>query len=65
MEVYKEEKGRLKDAQVREKKEVNEEVEGKINEDIQGNRKLVWKEVRTLKQESKGNVQRIMNRDET
>ena len=33
--------------------------------DVQGNRKLFWKEVRKLKKEDKGNVQRIMKRDGT
>ena len=41
---------------------MNEQLGRKMNGDVQGNRKLFWKEVRKLKKESKGNVQKIMNR---
>ena len=36
-----------------------------MNGDVKGNSKLFWKEVRKLKKENKGNVQRIMKRDGT
>lgn len=35
-----------------------------MNGDILGNRKLFWKEIQKIK-ESKGNLQRIVNRDDT
>src|SRR5678815_963144 len=34
-----------------------------MNGDLQGNRKLFWKEARKVKNENKGNLLRIMNRD--
>ena len=42
---------------------MNEQFGRKVNGDVQGNRKLFWKEVRKLKKESKGNVQKILNGD--
>ena len=44
---------------------MNEQFGRRMNEDVQGSRKLFWKEVRKIKteSESKGNLQRIMNRD--
>src|SRR5678816_3945389 len=35
----------------------------RMNEDIQGNRKLFWKEARKVKNENRGNLLIIMNRD--
>src|SRR5678816_1599067 len=34
-----------------------------MNGDLEGNRKLFWKEARKVKNENKGNLLRIMNRD--
>ena len=61
MEIYKEKKRKTKRCISRRKKEVNEQFGRKMNGDVQGNRKFFWKEVRKLKKESTGNVQKIMN----
>src|SRR5678816_1679135 len=63
LEFYKEEKRNTKRCIRRRKQEVNEQFGRRMNEDIQGNRKLFWKEARKVKNENKGNLLRIMNRD--
>src|SRR5678815_1288391 len=63
LELYKEEKRNTKRCIRRRKQEVNEQFGRRMNEDIQGNRKLFWKEARKVKNENKGNLLRIMNRD--
>src|SRR5678816_3363100 len=63
LEVYKEEKRNTKRCIHRRKEEVNEQFGRRMNEDIQGNRKLFWKEARKVKNENKGNLLRIMNRN--
>ena len=45
MEVYKEEKRKVKMCIYQNKKEVNEQFWRKTNQDVYGNRKLFWKEV--------------------
>ena len=45
MEVYKEEKGKIKWCIYQSKKEVQEQFGRKISQDVNGNRKLSWKEV--------------------
>src|SRR5678815_774823 len=47
----------------RKKEEVNEKFGRRMNGDLQGNRKLFWKEARKVKNENKGNLLRIMNTD--
>ena len=53
-----EEKRKVKRCVIRSKKKVNEQFGKKINEDVNGNRKLFWKEVCNAKggemQQSKG-----------
>ena len=45
MEAYIEEKRRVKRCITQSKKKVNEQFGRMINEDVNGNRKLFWKEV--------------------
>ena len=45
MEAYKEEKIKVKRCIYESKKEVNEKFARKMNQDVDGNRKLFWKEV--------------------
>ena len=45
------------------KREVNEQFGKKMNEDIHGNKKLFWKEVRKVGKERNGNLLNIMNRN--
>ena len=45
MEVYKEEQRKVKRCIYESKEEVQEQFGRKINEDVNGNRKLFWKEV--------------------
>src|SRR5678816_4840484 len=54
LELYKEEKRNTKRCIRKRKQEVNEQFERRMNEDIQGNRKLFWKEARKVKNENKG-----------
>src|SRR5678815_67152 len=63
LELYKEEKRNTKRCICRRKEEVNKQFGRRMNGDIQGNRKLFWKEARKVKNENKGNLLRIMNRD--
>ena len=46
MEMYREEKRRVKMCIIQSKKKVNEQSGRKMNGDANGNRKLFWKEVR-------------------
>src|SRR5678816_1162189 len=64
LELYKEEKRNTKRCIRRRKEEVNEQFERRMNGDLQGNRKLFWKKARKVKNENKGNLLRIMNRDD-
>ena len=45
MEVYKKEKRKVKRCIYQSKKEVNEQLGSKMNQDLNGNRKLFWEEV--------------------
>ena len=55
IEVYKEEKRKVKRCIYQSRKEVYEQLGRKINQDVNGNRKLFWKEV------SKGNGGEVKN----
>ena len=46
MEAYREKKGKVKRCIIQSKKNVNELFGRKMNEGVNGNRKLFWKEVR-------------------
>ena len=61
MIIYREERRKTKRCISRRKREVNEQFGKKMNEDIQGNKKLFWKEVRKVGKESNGNLSNIMN----
>ena len=52
MEIYREEKRKIKRCIYQSKKEVNEQFGRKMNRDVDGNRKLFWKEVKGVKVES-------------
>ena len=45
LEDYKEEKRKVKSCIYQSKKKVNEQFEMNVNEDVNGNRKLFWKEI--------------------
>ena len=45
LEVYKEEKRKVRRCIYRSKKEIQEQFGRKVNQDVNGNRKLFWKEV--------------------
>ena len=49
MEVYREEKRKVKRCIYQNRKKVNEQFGRKINEDANGNRKLFWKEMSNMK----------------
>ena len=49
MEAYREEKREVKMCIIQSKKKVNEQFVRKRNEDVNGNRKLFWKEVSNAK----------------
>ena len=51
MEAYREQKRRVKGCIIQSKKKVNEQFGRKTNEDVNGNRKLLWKEVSSAKGE--------------
>ena len=53
MEVYKEEKKKIKRCIYQSKKEVNEQFRRKMSQDVDGNRKLFWKEVNKVKGEKR------------
>ena len=48
IEAYKEEKRKVKRCIIQSKKKVNEQFGRKMNEDVNGNRKLFWKEVSNI-----------------
>ena len=48
-EVYREEKRKVKTCIIQSKKKVNEQFRRKMNEDLNGNKKLFWKEVSNAK----------------
>ena len=54
MKAYREEKRKVKRCIIQCKKKVNEQFGRKVNEDVNGNRKLFWKEVNNVKE---GNVE--------
>ena len=54
LEVYKEEKRKVKRCIYQSKKEIQEQLGRKINQDVNGNRKLFWKEVNKV---NGGNVE--------
>ena len=56
MEAYKEEKGKVNEFIYESKKEVIEQFRKKMNQDVEGNRKLFWKEVSKV---NSGNVKRL------
>ena len=49
MEAYREEKRKVKMCIIQSKKKVNEQFGRKINEDVNENRKLFWKELRNAR----------------
>ena len=49
MEAYREEKRKVKRCIIQSKKKVNEQFGRKKNEDVNGNRKLFWKEMSNAK----------------
>ena len=49
MEAYREEKRTVKRCIIHSKKKVNEQFGRKMNDDVNGNRKLFWKEVSNVK----------------
>ena len=49
MEAYREEKRKVKRCIYQSKKKVNEQFGRKMNKDVNGNRKLFWKEVSNVK----------------
>ena len=49
MEAYREEKKKVKTCIYQSKKKVNKQFGRKMNEDVNGNRKLFWKEVSNVK----------------
>ena len=53
MEVYREEKRKVKRCIILSKKKVNEQFGRKMNEDVNGNRKQFWKEVSNAKGEDR------------
>ena len=65
MDVYREERKKTKRCISMRKREVNEQFGKKMNEDIHGNKKLFWKEVRKVGKERNGNFSNIMNRNGT
>ena len=52
MEAYREEKRKVKRCIIQIKKKVNEQFGMKMNEDVNGSRKLFWKEVSNAKRKS-------------
>ena len=50
MEAYREENRKVKRCIIQSKNKVNEQFERKINEDVNGNRKLFWEEASNAKQ---------------
>ena len=46
MEAYREEKSKVEMCIIQSKMKVNEQFGRKMNEDVTGNRKLLWKEVK-------------------
>jgi hypothetical protein len=65
MEVYREERRKTKRCISGRKREVNEQFGRKMNEDVKGNKKLFWKEVRKVGKERNGNLSNIKNRNGT
>ena len=59
MEVYKEEKRKVKRCIIQSKKKVNEQFGRKMNEDVNGNMKLFWKEVSNAKGEKVESCSRV------
>ena len=52
LEVYKEEKRKVKRRIAQSKREVNEQFGRKMNQNVNGNRKLFWEEVSKVKGEN-------------
>ena len=64
MEAYKEEKKKkVKRCIYQSKKKVNEQFRRKMNEDVNGNRKLFWKEVSNVKGGKEKSCSRIKDRN--
>ena len=61
MEAYREEKRKIKRCIIQSKKKVNEQFGRKMNEDVNGNRKLFWKEVSNAKGRKVESCSRIKN----
>ena len=57
MEAYREEKRKVKRCIIQSKKKINEQFGRKMNEDVNRNRKLFWKEVSNAKGEKLGELQ--------
>ena len=49
MEVYREKKRKVKRCIIQSKKKINEQFGRKMNEDVDGNRKLFWKNMSNAK----------------
>ena len=63
MEAYREKKRKVKRCIIQRKKKVNEQFGRKMNEDVNGNRKLFWKEVTNTKGGKVESYNRIMDRN--
>ena len=61
MEVYREEKRKVKMCIIQSKKNVNEQFGRKMNENVNGNRKLFWKEVSNTKGRKVESCSRVKN----
>ena len=61
--MYREEKRYVKRCIIQSKKKVNEQFGRKINEDVNGNRKLFWKEVSNVKGGKVKSCSRIKDRN--
>ena len=61
MEAYREGKRKVKMSIIQSKKKVNEQFGRNMNEDMNGNRKLFWKEVSNAKEGKVGSSSRVEN----
>ena len=64
METYREKKRKVKRCIYESKKKANEQFERKMNEDVNGNRKLFWKEVSNVKAGKVKSFSRIKDENE-
>ena len=64
MEGYREKKRKVKRSIIQRKKKVNEQFGRKLNENVNGNRKLFWNEVSNAKGGKLGSYSRIKDGNE-